>query len=111
MNLTALRVSFAFLWAIIGLALVFRERLLPELTPKEPAQTNWTLAGYLALAFAGWNLFRAFVGNGRRAPRSRPVGGAKPLARRDGPAADRPHEYNPELDFTKPDPAAEKKAE
>ncbi len=111
MNLTALRVSFAFLWAIIGLALVFRERLFPALGVEDTANNNWTLAGTLALVFAGWNLFRAFVGNGRRAPRSRPVRGAKPLARRDGPAADRPHEYNPELDFTKPAPTAEKKAE
>ena len=109
MNVTVLRVSFAFLWAIIGLALVFRERLFPALA-EENSTDNWTVAGGLALAFAGWNLFRAFVGNKPRRPRSRPVPGAKPLARRDDDAA-KPHEYIPELDFTKPGPSAGRKPE
>lgn len=109
MNVTVLRALFAFLWAIIGLALVFRERLFPALA-QDNTPNNWTLVGGLALAFAGWNLFRAFVGNKPRRPRRRQVPGAKPLARRDEAEA-KPHEYIAELDFTKPNPATERKAE
>jgi hypothetical protein len=111
MNMTWLRASFAFLWLLIGLGLVFREHLFPALGVDESANSNWTLAGIMALAFAGWNLFRILVGNPRRAPQSRAVAGALPLQRRDGPAATRPAEYIPELDFTKPTPADGKKPE
>lgn len=108
MNLTVLRLSFAFLWLVIGLGLVFREHLFPALGMTEAANNNWTLAGVMALLFAGWNVFRTFVGNGpRRPPRSLPVLGGKPLATRA--ETPRPAEYIPELDFTKPDPPGEAK--
>lgn len=111
MNLTWLRASFAFLWLLIGLGLVFREYLFPALGVDEGANSNWTLAGIMALVFAGWNLFRIVIGNpSRRAPQSRAVAGALPLQRRDEPVA-RPREYLPELDFTKQTRADGKNAE
>ena len=105
MNPTVLRVSVAILWGIVGLGLVFRKRLFPELAG-EDAANNLTLAGYLALAFAGWNLLRVFLFNRKRRPKALPVSGAKPLTRRDDDPATppRPFEYIPELDFTKPAP-------
>src|SRR6478672_3029926 len=95
MSAFRLRISLAFVWIAVGVALLFRDSLFPADLFAKYDGTRLTLGGWLAIALAVWNGVRAWsiaavgresASNPLRHDRSRkPVG-----------------ENNPAFDFTKP---------
>jgi hypothetical protein len=95
MNFNWLRLALAAIWLCIGAALLGRDFLgLNWLSDRYPAE-NLNLGGGLGLAFAVWNAARWYSG------RRRSIAPSRPLTPK--PTEHRPFEYNPELDFHKPD--------
>ncbi len=100
MNFNWMRLALAGLWLFIGIALLCRDFIgLTWLSDRYPAE-NLNLGGGLGLAFAVWNAVRWYSGRQRGRSANRPL--------TPKPTDERPFEYNPELDFQKPD--AETKA-
>jgi hypothetical protein len=101
MNVSVLRLSFAIFWLLIGLGLFFRYQLAPEAANGRLDSRTLDMGALLALAFALWNFARWYMAT-RRRPASEPARlprHRRPLEPRDG---ERPDEYIPEFDFTKP---------
>ena len=95
MNLNWLRLALAGVWLCIGVALLCRNSIgLTWLSDRYPAE-NLNLGGGLGLAFSVWNAVRWYSGSRRSFTPKRPL--------TPKPTEDRPFEYNPELDFQKPD--------
>ncbi len=101
MNWNWLRLIFGGLWLVLGCALLLRDSIgLGGLSERYAAE-NLKLGGGLALAFAGWNAVRWYSGRRRTATLpTREVRRGPPVPVRPG---ERPFEYNPELDFLKPE--------
>ena len=103
------RFQLAFWLTVAGL-LVFRAHFMPN-DRFDPQ--NLDLGALLALAFAGWQVFRWYL-----ARRSRPAGPVNPLLRHrrrplEPKREERPAEYHPEFDFTAPpaNPEPERRGE
>ena len=95
MNFNWMRLALAAVWLGIGLSLLLRDVIgLTWLSDRYPAE-NLNLGGGLGLAFALWNAARWYSGRRRGGSASRP------LIPQD--TEKRPFEYNPELDFHKPE--------
>jgi hypothetical protein len=95
MNVGVLRLGFAAFWLVVAGVVYFRE----QLTPGAWGQSrNLDLGALLALALAGWNLMRWYLGRPRT---TTPVSDhrRRPLEPRD---EKRVEEYNPEFDFNRP---------
>ena len=80
-------IVMAGMWTIAGLAMVFHETLMPQLSDTQ-ARTGAIICGVMLL----WNIVRWVI--------QRPPLKSVPPLRREEPA---PYEYNPELDFQKLD--------
>jgi hypothetical protein len=97
MNVGVLRLGFAAFWLAVAGAVYFRDQLAPAAWDKP---RNLDLGALLALALAGWNLTRWYIG------RRRVVAAAPRLDRHRRPLEPRgdarAEEYNPEFDFNKP---------
>lgn len=95
MDLNGTRIILAGFWLLVGVALLLRDTVgLTWLSDRYPAE-NLNLGGGVALAFAIWNAVRWYAGRRRSRVAARPL--------TPKPTEDRPFEYNPELDFHKPD--------
>ena len=70
MDLTALRLGLACLWGVVGLGLLTRSWWAGGALDARAAGRDLTLFGGVALALAGWNLFRVALSRSRR-PRVR----------------------------------------
>ncbi len=92
------RLVFGALWLMLGIALLLRDSVGLEWLSARYAPENLNLGGGLAIAFAGWNTVRWFSGY-HRGVRAERRATREPLAEK---TAERPFEYNPELDFLKP---------
>jgi hypothetical protein len=96
MNVGVLRLGFAAFWLVVAGVIYFRGELAPGAWGQS---RNLDLGALLALALAGWNLMRWYIG--RRRVATTPV-----LDRRRRPLEprgdERAEEYNPEFDFNKP---------
>jgi hypothetical protein len=89
-----LRLTFAIVWGVIGVALLLRPTLFPAEFLGQFDPSFLTAGGMLAVFLACYNLLRWWMVI-RRPRRSGPL---NPLAR---PITNKPpREYNPELDFT-----------
>lgn len=98
MDFNFARLAFAGLWLMLGVAMLLRDSVGLDWLSERYAAGNLNLGGGLAIAFAGWNAVRWYSGRrARNAVRRKAEGPLAPKA--DG----RPFEYNPELDFHKPD--------
>jgi len=96
MNVGVLRLGFAVFWLAVAGVVYFREHLVPGAWGQAH---NLDLGALLALALAGWNLMRWYIGR-RRKPASPGLGRRRlPLEPRDGEWSE---EFNPEFDFNKP---------
>jgi len=96
MSLNFLRPAFAFLWLAAGLAIVLRKPLGIEFFDDRWSEENLMFGAIVAFALSLWNGTRWWAGRrGARVAALPP----NPLQPRD---RHRPFEYNPELDFTKP---------
>ena len=98
MNFNWARLLFAVCWLIAGSAALLRDSVgLTWLSDRYPAE-HLNLFGGVAIGFALWNTIRWYAGrNVRVAPRAI----AGPLMPKN--TEQRPFEYNPELDFMKPE--------
>jgi hypothetical protein len=96
MNLNFLRPAFAFLWLAVGLAIVLRNPLGIGFFNDRWSDEDLLFGSIVAFALALWNGMRWWAGRRGTRPAALPP---NPLQPRD---RDRPFEYNPELDFTKP---------
>jgi hypothetical protein len=95
MNVGVLRLGFAAFWLVVAAAVYFRKELAPEAWGDA---RNLDLGALLALALAGWNLMRWYLGRSR-VPATPGSNHRRPLEPRDD---QRVEEYNPEFDFNKP---------
>lgn len=86
-------------WLIIGSLLYFRNSLISDEAAQGMQSRNWTVATWVAFFLFAWNLARWYQAHTTRRRTNRPV---NPPLQTDRPR-DRPYEYNPELDFQKPD--------
>ncbi|HVK15336.1 MAG TPA: hypothetical protein VM533_00215 [Fimbriiglobus sp.] len=97
MNVGVLRLGFAVFWLTVAGVVYFRDELVPGAWGQAH---NLDLGALLALALAGWNLMRWYLG------RRRVVAATPGLDRRRRPLEPRGdarvEEYNPEFDFNKP---------
>jgi hypothetical protein len=95
MKVGVLRLAFAAFWLVVAGVVYFRE----QLTPGAWGQSrNLDLGALLALALAGWNLMRWYLGRPR-------VSATAVLERRrplEPRSDERVEEYNPEFDFNRP---------
>ena len=95
MNLSTLRIGLAFLWGSVGVGLLTRSLWAGGALDARAPQRDLTLFGVVALALAGWNLFR-FASSRARRPR---VDLADEIANR---RVRRSHEVtDPQFDFDK----------
>ena len=100
MKLNWIRLVFGGLWLVLGSALLLRDRVGLNLLSDRYASDNLNLGGGLAIAFAVWNAVRWL--SARPWAKVAPARGVRrPLAEKTN--GDRPFEYNPELDFLKPE--------
>jgi hypothetical protein len=110
MHVGVLRLGFAAFWLTVAGLLVWRAHFAPG---DQPDPQGLTLGAALAVALAGWNVVRWYLGR-----RSRPAGPENPLLRHrrrplEPKREERPAEYNPEFDFTNPpaNPERERRGE
>lgn len=96
MNVGVLRMGFAAFWLVVAGVLYFREYLAPGVWGRS---LNYDFGAFLAVALAGWNLVRWYVGRPRVAAVPRLDPRRRPLEPRDD---GRVEEYNPEFDFNRP---------
>ena len=96
MNVGVLRLGFTAFWLAVAVAVYFREQLAPAAWDKP---RNLDLGALLALALAGWNLMRWYIGRRRVVAATPGLDRRRPLEPRDDA---RVEEYNPEFDFNKP---------
>lgn len=66
MHITALRVGLSLLWGGVGLGLLTRSWWAGAALDARAAGRDLTLFGVVALALAGWNLFRVAATQVRR---------------------------------------------
>jgi hypothetical protein len=95
MNVGVLRLGFAAFWLVVAGVVYFREQLAPAALGQS---RNLDLGALLALALAGWNLMRWYLGRTRVAAVPQRAH-RRPLEPRGD---ERVEEYNPEFDFNKP---------
>lgn len=100
MGINFMRFALGMFWLVLSVTVFFREYLGPVVMARFDTPNSDFLAMF-ALALAGWNLARWYAGWARRASGTGVIA-SRPIERRTEP--DRPFEYNPELDFTKPAP-------
>ncbi len=98
MKLNWIRPVFSGLWLVLGLALLLRDSVGLNWMSDRYAAENLNLGGGLAIAFAFWNGLRWLLGRTRVGKQAV----HQPLAPKN--TEERPFEYNPDLDFHKPDP-------
>ena len=102
MGVDLMRLVLGLFWLSLAVGVFFRDYLGPNFEGRFNSP-NADLVGLLALAIAGWNFSRWYLGRSRQVETEvvsrRPV---EPRTERD-----RPDEYIPELDFTKPLPSSE----
>ncbi len=96
MNVGVLRLGFAVFWLAMAGMIYFRNKLAPGAWGQS---RNLDLVALLALALAGWNLVRWYVGRRRVAAPLVTSRHRRPLEPRGNEPAG---EYNPDFDFTKP---------
>lgn len=95
MNVGVLRLGFAAFWLVVAGVVYFREQLAPGAWGQS---RNLDLGALLAVALAGWNLVRWYIGR-PRVVATPGLGRRRPLEPRDDEQVE---EYNPEFDFNKP---------
>ena len=96
MSVGVLRLGFAAFWLAVAGVVYFREELAPGAWGQS---RNLDLGALLALALAGWNVVRWYLGRPRGAATPPLDHRRRPLEPRDD---ERAEEYNPEFDFNKP---------
>ncbi len=100
MNVGVLRLGFAVFWLAVAGVIYFRRNLAPGAWAGD---RNLDLGALLAVALAGWNLARWYIGR-RRVPAAAGLEHRRrPLEPRRGD--ERVEEYNPEFDFPRQPPA------
>ena len=93
------RFVFGLFWLAFGLPILFRHQLGLGWLDDRHDTTSLNFSGAILVAYGLWNTLRVL--NGRRRAGVAPIAMSQPLAPKASP--ERPFEYNPELDFMKPD--------
>lgn len=98
MNLSLIRISFAFFWLFLGVVIFLRHQLVPQWAANQQ-DSNLTLMAVFALALAFWNFYRwKWMSQRSKPTREQP----NPLQPK--PKDERPEEYIPEFDFSAKNP-------
>lgn len=99
-NVAIVRMGLAGLWLLVGIGLLLRNSLAPEEWADRIESPHLDRGALLAFALALWNFVRWYAAGGFRPVQSPALARPQPLAPRSEEIA---NEYNPELDFAKPD--------
>lgn len=93
------QLGMAIVWTSVAVGLFFRDWWLPEERAAQMQGQNWTVSAGVAAVFAAWNLARW--------THARPARRAEQPPLQPRRAEDTPYEYNPELDFGRPELATD----
>lgn len=103
MGISVFRLGMAIMWLTMAVGLYFRSYLPEDFRPKIFDGHNADLLMVVGFVLGLWNLVRWYASRNRSVDEVE-----EPKPRRRIVEAERPHEYLPEFDFTKPnDPSKE----